>query len=77
MDAIQNLSTLEFSGLDDEVTQMALKMLSHYSRKGLGGRDCVIIATMKIRGVRDLITHDRAFANIEGIHVIDAIPETV
>jgi len=74
MAMIQNLSTLTLADLDDETTQLALGVLPRYSGKGLGGRDCVIIATMKTHGVKDILTHDRAFANVEGIRVIDTIP---
>ncbi len=71
---IQNLSTLTLADLNDEITQKALELLQHYSGKGLGGRDCVIIATMRDYRVRDMLTHDRAFAGVEGIRVTDPIP---
>ena len=72
--AIQNLSTLTLIDLDHEITQIALEVLPQYSNEGLGGRDCVIIATMRAHGVKDILTHDRDFANVEGIHVVDTIP---
>jgi predicted nucleic acid-binding protein len=74
MQRIQNLSSLTLVDLDDEVAGLALTMLPDYSRVGLGARDCVVIATMKLSGVTDLATHDVAFRNIQGIKVIDAIP---
>lgn len=74
MQRIQNLSSLTLVDLDDEVTSLALTMLPDYSRKGLGARDCVVIATMKLLGIADIATHDVAFRNIQGIQVIDAIP---
>jgi len=74
MTAMQNLSMLTLVDLDDEITLQALELLPRYSGKGLGGRDCVIVATMKSRGVKDILTHDRAFANVEGIHVVDPVP---
>ena len=72
--AIQNLSTLTLVDLDHETTQMALEVLPQYWNKGLGGRDCVIIATMKVHSVKEILTHDRAFANVEEIRVVDTIP---
>ena len=74
LSTMQNLSTLTLADLDHETTQLALEAIPRYSGKGLGGRDSVIIATMRTRGVRDILTHDRAFENVEGIRVIDTIP---
>ena len=73
---IQNLSTLTLVDLNDEITRQALDLLPHYSWKGLGGRECVIIATMKYHGIRDILTHDRAFAGVVGVHVTDPVPST-
>lgn len=74
---MQNLSSLNMVDLDDHVTQLALDMLPEHAAKGLGGRDCVILATMQASGVRSIATHDLAFRNIEGIQVIDTIPPQV
>ena len=74
MATIQNLSTLSLVDLNDEIAREALELLPRHSGKGLSGRDCVIIATMKSRGVKELLTHDRAFASIEGVHVTDPVP---
>jgi predicted nucleic acid-binding protein len=71
--AILNLSTLTLFDLDARVADSALGMLPEYAG-GLGGRDCAILATMKISGVRKIATHDRAFAAVEGIEVVDTIP---
>ena len=72
--AILNLSTLTLFSLDGRVADHALGMVPEYAGDGLGGRDCAILATMKLFGVRKIATHDRAFAAIEGIEVVDAIP---
>jgi hypothetical protein len=74
LSTVQNLSTLTLADLDHETTRVALEALPRYSSRGLGGRDSVILATMKARGVRDILTHDRAFESVEGIRVIDTIP---
>ncbi len=71
---IQNLSSLTIMDLDDEVASLALTMLPDYSQNGLGARDCVVIATMKLSGVTSIATHDIAFRRIKGIKVVDAIP---
>lgn len=73
-ETILNLSTLTYSDLDNAITRLALDILPRYSKKGLGGRDCVIIATMRTHGVKEILTHDRAFGRVEGLHVVDALP---
>ena len=72
--AILNLSTLTFFDLDDRIADLALRMVPEYAGGGLGSRDCAILATMKLSGVRKIATHDQAFAAIDGIEVFDAIP---
>ena len=72
--AILNLSTLTFFDLDDRIADLALRMVPEYASEGLGSRDCAILATMKLSGVRKIATHDQAFAAIDGIEVFDAIP---
>ncbi len=74
MAMIQNLSTLTLVDLNDEITRQVLELLPRYSGSGLGGRDCVIIATMRSHGIKDILTHDRAFTNVEGVHVTDPVP---
>ncbi len=72
--AILNLSTLTLFDLDGRVSDLALGMVPEHAGDGLGGRDCAILATMKLYGVRKIATHDRAFAAVEGIEVVDSIP---
>jgi predicted nucleic acid-binding protein len=72
--AILNLSTLALFDLNGRVSDLALGMVPEYAGEGLGSRDCAILATMRLSGVRKLATHDRAFLTVEGIEVVDAIP---
>jgi predicted nucleic acid-binding protein len=74
--AILNLSTLTLFDLDGRVADLALGMVPEHAGEGLGGRDCAILATMRLSGVRKIATHDRAFSAVEGIEVVDAIPRT-
>lgn len=74
MKLIQDLSSLSVVDLDDHITRLALDMLPDHAAKGLGGRDCVILATMQASGVKSIATHDHAFRNIKDIQVIDTIP---
>ena len=75
IESILNLSTLSFVDLDDAIARSAMGLLPRYSARGLGSRDCIIIATMRRRGLREILTHDRAFSRVEGFRVIDPIVE--
>jgi predicted nucleic acid-binding protein len=48
--------------------------LAKYARIGVGGRDSVIIATMKSAGIMRIATHDKVFTKVKGLEVIDPIP---
>lgn len=72
--AIRNLATLTLVDLDAHISTSALDMLPEQASKGLGGRDCVILATMKATGIERIATHDRAFKSVKDIKVIDDIP---
>ena|SRR5579872_1820250 len=74
MGLIQGLSTLRILELDKETASLALDLLPNLAIKGLGGRDCIIVATMKLVGIREIATHDQAFKTVEGVEVIDDIP---
>jgi len=77
MSQIQNLSTLTLIDLDATVTDDAVEMLPEYSSKGLGGRDCIIIATMKLSRINRIATHDQDFRKVKGLRVVDPIPRAV
>ncbi|MFW6111331.1 MAG: type II toxin-antitoxin system VapC family toxin, partial [Thermoproteota archaeon] len=47
IDLLKNTSTLTFIPLDLELTEIAFQFLKKYGKTGLGGRDSVILATMK------------------------------
>ena len=73
MEMILNLSTLTLVALDDAIARSALELLPRHSSKGLGGRDCVILATMKARGLKEILTHDAAFTRVEGLRIVDVL----
>lgn len=54
-----------------------MKLLPDHSDKDLGGRDCVVIATMKIHGIRKVLAHDRSFQGVAGVKALDEIPAKV
>jgi len=74
MEGIQGLSALTAAELDEETTRLSLELLPKYSPKGLGARDCVVVATMKLLGVERIATHDHAFRGVKEIQVVDTIP---
>lgn len=51
----------------------SIELLSHYTHTGIGGRDATILATMKKLGIKQLLTHDKAFKKIDFIEVIDPL----
>jgi len=72
---IQNLSTLTFVNLDLDLAELAFEHLEKYAKIGIGGRDSVILATMRTTETRRIATHDAVFKKIEKIEVIDPIPQ--
>ena len=75
MDMIKHLSTLRLIDLNASIADLALKLLVEHASEGIGGRDSIILATMKANNVRRILTHDYAFNRVKGIKVIDAIPD--
>ena len=73
MKMITSLSTLTLVDFTYTILQSSIGFLSEYSVSGLGGRDCVILATMKTIGSKVLLTHDKAFKKVKGIKIIDEI----
>jgi predicted nucleic acid-binding protein len=74
LDMIQGLTTLKMVDLDVALARSSIDQLAKYGKVGIGGRDSVIIATMESVGVMRIATHDRVFARIKGLEVIDPIP---
>lgn len=74
---IRSLSTLTMVELDDQISKASFDLLPDKSHLGLGARDCVVIATMKLLGIRKIATHDRAFRGVEEIEVVDTIPARI
>jgi len=49
----------------------SINTLAKYTHTGIGGRDASIINTMRKKGIKKLVTHDKAFRKIDIIEVID------
>jgi len=75
LNAIKNLTTLTFVNLDLDLTELTFEQLVKYAKIGVGGRDSVILATMKTSGTKRIVTHDEVFKKIENLEVIDPIPQ--
>ncbi|OLS22042.1 MAG: tRNA(fMet)-specific endonuclease VapC [Candidatus Heimdallarchaeota archaeon LC_2] len=54
-------------------TIVAVTKLAEYSHTGIGGRDATILATMEELGIKQLVTHDHSFKQIDNITVEDPI----
>jgi predicted nucleic acid-binding protein len=71
---IENLATTRFVNLDLDLAELAFEQLTKYAKIGIGGRDSVILATMRRTGIKRIASHDKVFKKIEGLEVIDPIP---
>jgi predicted nucleic acid-binding protein len=76
LENILSLETLTLTSLDVDLTKLAFEQLAKYAKMGVGGRDSVILATMKITGTKGIASHDEVFKRIKGLEVIDPIPKT-
>jgi len=76
LSTIQNLATLTFIDLDLDIAELASEQLMKYAKIGIGGRDSVILATMKATSTKRIATHDQVFKKIKALEVIDPIPRS-
>jgi len=72
-----NLSNLTIADFDRESMNQALEnLIEHGYSDGLGGRDATIIATMKLKNIETIISHDDVFKRLTDkliMKVIDPI----
>ncbi len=60
-----NLSNLTIADFDRESMDQALEnLIEHGYSDGLGGRDATIIATMKLKNIETIISHDDVFKRL-------------
>jgi len=64
---------MEVVDFDQYLAKRSIELLARFSQKGIGGRDATILAAMEERGIKKLMTHDRAFKRIDSIEVIDPV----
>ncbi len=56
-----------------ELARGATGELSRYSHLGIGGRDATLLASMRRKGVRKIMTHDEALKRVPDIKAIDPV----
>lgn len=68
------LRVLDF---DLETQRLAVDLLCEYSHLGIGARDAAILAMLKKKGIKTIMTHDAAIKKVEFVKAIDNIPAEV
>ncbi len=72
MKKLLKLSSMRVADFDADILSMALDTLEDKYRHRIGGRDAMILATMKKNGVSRLMTHDKGFLGL-GIEIVDPV----
>jgi predicted nucleic acid-binding protein len=62
---------LPLYSLDRSTLVLTAAKLCQFGHLGIGGRDASILATMDMKGIRTIMTHDQAFKRVPEIEVID------
>jgi len=79
MNAMLDLIGMEVTGFDEALLSESIEILSEYAASSnLGGRDAVILATMKACGVDRLVTQDKTLKGVAsslGFDVIDPVKD--
>ncbi|MFH1774036.1 MAG: type II toxin-antitoxin system VapC family toxin [Methanobacteriota archaeon] len=65
------LSTMKVADFDAATLSIAMDIIEEKYRHRIGGRDAVILATMKKNNVSKLMTHDRGFVGL--VELIDPL----
>lgn len=60
-------------GIDQHNMLIALELLKSNRSRGIGGRDCLILASMLTHDVETLVTNDKNLLRIRTLHRIDPI----
>ena len=62
-----------FVPVDNDVMLLELEILKSNRSKGVGGRDCLILASMLAKDVETIVTHDKNLLRITSLHRIDPV----
>jgi predicted nucleic acid-binding protein len=75
-----NLSNIDIADFNRQaLNETVEKLLAYAYAEGLGGRDATVIATMKLRNIKKIVSHDDIFkrlANKLELEVIDPAQPT-
>ncbi len=52
---------------------IALELIKSNRSKGIGGRDCIILASILNQDVETLVTHDKNILRVQNLHRIDPV----
>jgi predicted nucleic acid-binding protein len=63
----------EVEGLDLEPVKAAMNEPCKYSHLGVGGRDAMLLASMRRKHVDKLVTHDEALKRVPHVEAIDPV----
>lgn len=68
---------LEIEDFNYSEMRKSVDLLSEYSYTGIGGRDAAILASMKEKNIKKLLTHDKAFSKIDFVEVVDPLEKQI
>ena len=64
---------IEFVEADQQTMLIALEILKNNRSKGIGGRDCLILASMLNSDVETIVAHDKNLLRIQNLNRIDPV----
>ena len=64
---------MEIVDFDYKLAKKSIELLARYSHTGMGGRDATILASMVEKNIKQIMTHDQAFKQIDFIEVLDPV----
>jgi predicted nucleic acid-binding protein len=68
-----HLQNLEIKEVSMALMEEALKILAKNRKKGIGGRDAIILATLEQEQVDTIITHDKNLLELKNLRRIDPV----
>ena len=68
-----HLKNLEIKELTISIMDIALKIVAKNRKKGIGGRDAVILAMMEQDQIETIITHDKNILKLNNLRRIDPV----
>lgn len=64
---------ISFVPIDHHLMLLALELLKSNRSKGIGGRDCLILASMLTKDVETIATNDKNLLRMSSLHRIDPV----